>query len=248
MKIPAWKTRIHIGTSGWNYADWKGTFYPGGLPQKSWLAHYARTFQTVEINATFYRIPSKNVIRSWKQAVPEQFIFSCKAHRMTTHVKKLRSPKETIKPYLSVIRGLRPKLGPILIQLPPSLKHNQQRLDQCLRALPKNHRFAFEFRNPSWFNNEVRASLQKHHCAFVIYHMAGQKTPHWVTTDFVYIRMHGASGKYQGKYQKRDLGKWAERIQQWAKTKKDVYCYFNNDPHAHAPINAQELKQLLGIA
>ena len=238
-------TRIHIGTSGWYYDHWRGRFYPASMSSDQFLSHYARHFQTVEINNTFYQLPSAETFVAWRDGTPPRFLFACKASRYITHMKKLADPARTTERFFEAIQILGSKLGPVLFQLPPRWHVNADRLRAFLRTLPKSPRFAFEFRDPSWFAPEIYAALAEHHAAFCIYDLAGLQSPIETTTDFVYIRLHGPGGPYRGKYDDRALRAWARRCRAWIKAGKDVYCYFDNDERGYAVQDALELQQML---
>lgn len=236
---------IHIGTSGWHYKDWVGPFYPDDTRPKGMLAYYAGEFGVVEINNSFYRLPDTKTLSTWKASTPERFTFAFKASRYITHNKKLRDAGEALDKMVGVVSALGDKLGPILFQLPPRWKVNSQRLDGFLGMMPPGLRVAFEFRDPSWFNDEVYGILRSHGAAFCIYELDGRKSPTEVTGDLVYIRLHGPDGAYKGSYSTRDLSGWAGAISSWTRSGKDVYCFFDNDERGYAAQNALELKRML---
>jgi len=179
----------YIGTSGWHYPHWQGPFYPQDLAPAAWLGYYAQHFATVEINASFYRLPSSATARAWKNATPAGFTFAIKASRYITHMKKLRAPRTSLRAFLAVTQALGNKCGPLLFQLPPRWRCNPERLAAFLRALPKNRDCAFELRDPSWHNPEVYTLLQRYNAAFCIYELAGFESPQIITADFTYIRL-----------------------------------------------------------
>jgi uncharacterized protein YecE (DUF72 family) len=236
---------IHIGTSGWHYGHWKGPFYPTSLVAKEFLVFYCQKFQTVEINNSFYKLPEESTLEAWKETVPPGFIFAAKASRYITHMKKLKDPRPSIATFLDRIAVLGDKLGPILFQLPPRWSCNPERLRNFLAALPGKFRFAFEFRDPSWINDQTCRALAEHGAAFCIYEIAGYLSPKEVTADFVYIRLHGPGGAYEGSYDTRTLAGWAGAISAWAAQGKEVFCYFDNDQAGFATQNALELQELL---
>ena len=238
-------TRVQVGTSGWHYDHWRGPFYPQDMPSGQFLAHYTRHFHTVEINNTFYQLPAPETFAAWRDGTPPQFLFACKASRYITHMKKLADPARTTVRFFEAIQSLGPKLGPVLLQLPPRWRVNLDRLLVFLRSLPKGFRFVFEFRDPSWFGRDTCDMLAEHHAAFCIYDLAGRQSPIEVTTDFVYIRLHGPGGPYRGKYDERALRAWARRCRAWIKAGKDVYCYFDNDERGYAVQNALQLQHML---
>lgn len=239
------KGKFYIGTSGWHYDHWKGPFYPQDLPAKKYLDYYLEVLSTVEINRTFYSLPLKKVFLGYAKKVPASFIFSVKASRFITHVKRLKDPKPSLRRLFSRIEGLGPHLGPILFQLPPQWKVNKERLHAFLKALPKDHRYVFEFRNASWLNPEVYDLLKQYNAGFCIYELAHFITPAIATADFLYVRLHGPKQAYGGKYSLPTLKKWARLFRQMANKGKDVYCYFDNDEAAYAALNAKTLQQLL---
>jgi uncharacterized protein YecE (DUF72 family) len=236
--------KLFIGTSGWNYKHWVGRFYPEQTPASQFLSYYLKFFQTVELNNSFYMLPAKQTFIKWKNAVPEYFIFSVKANRYITHMKKLKDPESIVEKFMDHVSGLEEKLGPVLFQLPPGWKINEERLKEFLEVLPAGKRYAFEFRNRTWYDKNIFTLLKKHNCAFCIYELNGHLSPLEVSADFVYVRLHGPGAKYEGSYSDEILKQWASRCKQWLKEKKDVYFYFDNDQNAYAAFNAQRLKEL----
>jgi uncharacterized protein YecE (DUF72 family) len=241
--------RIYIGTSGWHYDHWRGPFYPSDLPQEQFLEYYRERFSSVEINSSFYRLPTRRSLAGWRDATPPFFCFAVKASRFITHMKKLKDTKRPLSAFLRQVSILEGKLGPILFQLPPRWNLNLERLQGFLGLLPAEHRFAFEFRDPRWFTEEVYDSLGKAGAAFCIYQFAGLLSPSVVTADFVYLRLHGPSPMaYRGRYSTRVLAGWAARIMAWARKGKEVYCYFDNDEAGYAAQNAEELQRMIAGA
>jgi uncharacterized protein YecE (DUF72 family) len=236
---------IFIGTSGWSYEHWKGNFYPAGLPAGEMLSSYVQHFNTAEINNSFYHLPSEQAVAHWKTSVPDDFVFSAKASRFITHMKKLKDPADTLPPFMERIRLLGPRLGPILFQLPPGWHLNLERLTAFLQSLDKRYRYTFECRDPSWFDDRVYEALAKHQAAWCIWDLNRQLSPLEVTADFVYIRLHGPDGPYCGCYDTHALTAWAERVTGWQAQGRQVYCYFDNDEAGYAPRNALALKRLL---
>jgi uncharacterized protein YecE (DUF72 family) len=234
---------IFIGTSGWHYPHWVGPFYPRGMSHQEFLPFYTRHFKTVEINNTFYHLPTPRTLTEWEKNSPDNFLFACKASRFITHMKKLKDPEESLKRFFETVTVLDHKLGPILFQLPPHWRMNVLRLEEFLKALPTPFRYAFEFRDESWFTQAVYDVLTKYDATFCLYHLAGRWSPEIVTTDYVYIRLHGPGEAYQGKYHDQTLRGWANKCQNWALSGKDVYCYFDNDQEGYAPINALALQR-----
>lgn len=239
------KGKIYIGTSGWHYGHWKGPLYPKEISSEDFLMFYAKQFQTTEINNTFYQLPTKKTLASWRDTVPDGFVFSIKASRYITHMKKLKDPEKSTRKFFSLIEVLGDKAGPVLFQLPPKWKVNLDRLEDFLDKLPSIYRYSFEFRDTTWFGQNTEHLLVKKKVAFCIYDFDGRQSPRSVTTDFIYIRLHGPEGAYTGKYDKGTLSDWTEAISTWAGEGKDVYCYFDNDQKGYAPQNALSLKELL---
>jgi len=237
--------KLHIGTSGWHYKHWIGTFYPGDTKEADQLSHYTQSFNTVEINNSFYHLPDATTFKHWAAATPKQFLFAIKASRYITHMKKLSVGKREINKLLTRISKLKDKAGPILFQLPPKWNVNTQRLESFLTILPPTHRYAFEFRNSSWYCEEVYTLLKQYNCAFCMYELAGHHSPEMVTADFVYVRLHGPSAnKYQGSYHKQALHQWASKCKIWISKRKEVYVYFDNDQQGFAAANAITLMEL----
>ncbi|MBD3427091.1 MAG: DUF72 domain-containing protein [Candidatus Omnitrophica bacterium] len=239
------KGRIHIGTSGWHYDHWKDVFYPEGLSSGDMLDFYSGKFRTAEINNSFYKLPSKKTFKGWKKQVPEEFIFSVKASRYITHMKKLKCGKRPVNRLIRSVNELGGKLGPVLFQLPPVWGKNCQRLEQFLSILPRGMRYTFEFRNSDWFSEDVYSVLREKNAAFCIYELDKKISPKKVTADFVYVRLHGPDGPYKGKYSKRSLSGWAGAFSTWLNKGLDVYCYFDNDQKGYAAFNALELKKMM---
>lgn len=238
------KKHVYIGTSGWSYKHWRGTFYPEEIKVKDHFSYYVKHFNTVEINNTFYSLPAEETFLNWKKKVPDDFIYVIKAYRNITHLKKLRDPSASLPPFFDRVALLGEKLGPILFQLPPYLKLNIEVFKAFLKALPKGYRYVFEFRNPDWYKKEVYQLLKKYNCAFCIYELAGHLSPFEITADFVYLRLHGPGNKYQGSYSDETLQKWAQQCYEWSKI-KEVFVYFDNDEKGYAVFNAFKLQQLL---
>jgi uncharacterized protein YecE (DUF72 family) len=236
---------IRIGTSGWHYAHWQGRFYPEELRKDAWLGFYTSRLDTVELNSSFYHLPAEQTFQNWREATPPGFLFAVKASRVITHRKKLKDARESALEFIQRAEGLGEKLGPILFQLPPGWHANLPRLAEFLDGLPEARRYAFEFRDPSWFQQPVYDLLRRRNMAFCIYHLAGELAPCEVTADFVYIRLHGPGGKYQGSYDAETLAGWAKDISAWSQVGLDVFCYFDNDQAAYAAQNALALKELL---
>ncbi|HEY9007350.1 DUF72 domain-containing protein [Ohtaekwangia sp.] len=239
------KGHVYIGTSGWNYKHWIGTFYPADIRADQQLAYFQKTFRTVELNNSFYHLPDAETFKKWKDASPKDFIFAVKGSRYITHMKKLKEPGEALHNFLENSSALGRKRGPVLFQLPPGWKLNFERLQEFLKQLPRTNRYTFEFRNTSWYTEEVYTLLQEYNCAFCIYELEGHLTPLKITADFIYIRLHGPGGKYQGSYTKATLKRWAKRMSDWAAAGKDVYIYFDNDQAGYAAFNAKQLQDMM---
>jgi uncharacterized protein YecE (DUF72 family) len=238
---------IRIGTSGWHYKHWVGAFYPPRTAGSKMLAYYTEKFDTVELNNSFYHLPKKTSLESWRDSTPAGFCFAAKGSRFLTHMKKLKDPEQGLNRFLDAIEVLEHKLGPILFQLPPNWELDLERLANFVSFLPREHRYAFEFRNASWSVPETYELLARHNIAYCIYHLAGIRSPIQVTADFTYVRLHGPGGKYQGSYDDSDLGKWARRIGKWRRELKTIYVYFDNDQAGYAAQNALRLKELVGL-
>jgi uncharacterized protein YecE (DUF72 family) len=242
--MPAF-SRINIGTSGWHYDHWKGPFYPRDLRSGEMFPYYARHFRTVEINNSFYQLPKEETLEMWRKTAPENFIFSMKASRYITHMKKLKDPSKTSPPFLEAARVLGPKLGPLLFQLPPRWHVDPERLEGFLNALPKGFRYAFEFRDPSWLQGHVYEILEEHGAAFCIYELESRISPKEVTSDFVYVRLHGPGRAYQGQYDTKTLSGWAGEFFTWADQGKEIFCYFDNDQAGYAAQDALRIQAMV---
>ena len=242
------RAQLRIGTSGWHYRHWIGTFYPAGLRASCMFEYYQRYFDTVELNNSFYRLPTPAVFAAWREAAPVNFCFAVKGSRFLTHNKKLKEPEQALQNLLPRAEILGEKLGPILFQLPPKWKVNVERLESFLRVLPASHSYVFEFREPSWNIEPVYEILRQHNAAYCIHELAGFQTPMLLTADFTYIRLHGPGGKYQGCYSEERLREWAERILNWGRQLRAIYIYFDNDASGYAARNALELKRMVSPA
>jgi uncharacterized protein YecE (DUF72 family) len=233
---------IHIGTSGWQYRDWRGRFYPRELPQRLWLEHYAARFSTVEVNNTFYRLPEAAVFEDWRERTPEGFIVTVKASRFLTHMKRLRDPSEPLQRLLSRARKLGPKLGPVLYQMPPRFPVDTGLLREFLSVLPDQPRAAFEFRDPSWQTDEVLQLIDGAGAAWVLADRPGARVEPIVTGGWTYVRFH--QGTETGPdYRLEKLRRWADRIAQMPI--EGGYGYFNNDPGAAAVRDAERFREML---
>lgn len=242
------RERIRIGCSGWNYRHWRGAFYPDDLPVKRWFDHYAASFDTVEINASFYRLPRPETFAKWRDQAPPGFCYAVKANRFITQAKKLKDCEEPLERMLSAMHHLGDRLGPILYQLPPNFSINLDRLDTFLALLPGDLSHVFEFRHKSWLVPETLDLLERHEAAFCVHDMPGSATPRWATGTAAYVRFHGTTGKYVGHYGKKVLRDWAGWMSEQARGKRMVWAYFNNDIHAHAIRDALTLHSMISGA
>jgi uncharacterized protein YecE (DUF72 family) len=235
---------IRIGCSGWQYRHWRGDFYPAELPQNGWLDHYARHFDTVEINNTFYRLPEAATFAAWGRRAPRGFVYAVKASRFLTHMKKLKDPEEPIHRFFTRAKRLEHALGPVLYQLPPHWPVNVERLETFLKALPRTRRHAIEFREPSWYADDVFALLEKHNVTLCLHDMKGSASGRLAIGPFVYVRFHGTQ-KYTGRYDDATLDAWADWLAARVRDRRPVYAYFNNDSGGHAPRDATRLRDRL---
>jgi uncharacterized protein YecE (DUF72 family) len=237
---------LRIGTSGWHYASWSGPFYPTTLKPADFLAFYQSRFSSVEINNSFYRLPSAEAVAAWREGTPDDFLFAWKASRFITHMKKLKGVEESLDLVFGRMAGLGPKFGPVLFQLPPMLRADRDRLGDFLTILPQGHRYAIEFRHPSWYEPAILDLLREHDAALCLSDHAAAPAPWEATAGFVYIRGHGADGRYAGNYGDETLDSWARHIADWRAGGRDVYCYFDNDIKSAAPFDAERLMQRTG--
>jgi len=229
-----------VGTSGWQYADWRGVLYPPGVPQRRWLETYAGQFGTVESNAAFYRLPARETFAKWRDATPPSFVMAVKASRYLTHVRRLQDPDEPVARLLGAAGGLGPKLGPVLLQLPPTLAADNRLLGRCLRCFPAGVRTAVEFRHPSWWTDETRDVLAEHGAALCWADRRSRPVaPLWRTAGFVYLRLHEGAARPWPSYGRTALRSWAARVGEAAAGGADAYVYFNNDPGSAAVRNAR---------
>jgi len=234
---------IKIGTSGWMYDHWKGPFYPEDIGSDDMLPFYTQTFDTVEVNNTFYQLPSEEKVRRWEEDSPADFLFVIKANRYITHMKNLLDPEEPVNTLMDRVGILDDKLGPTLFQLPPHWNVNAERLANFLEVLPQGPHYVFEFRDESWYIDAIYRLLEERNVAFCIHDHCDAPSPERVTTDFIYLRFHGPTGDYGGKYRQADLRGWAEKIVGWREADRHVYAYFNNDMRGYAVENAWELRR-----
>ncbi len=237
---------VRVGCSGWSYDHWLGVFYPIGMKKKEYFNFYSKFFDTVEVNSTFYRLPFMNYVKSWVRKAPEGFLFAVKMHRKVTHVKRLVDVEEDCKVFLERIKPLKENgcLGPVLVQLPPSLHRNIDLLERFLSILPLDeYRFAVEFRHKSWLWSETFKTLRDWKVAFCIVSAPRLPEVTEVTADFSYIRLHGKKKWYNYNYSVKELSVWSERIR--GMDADEVFVYFNNDVKGYAVKNAIELKKNL---
>ncbi|MGD9788306.1 MAG: DUF72 domain-containing protein [Sulfuricellaceae bacterium] len=238
---PCWR----IGTSGWHYPHWHGVFYPGNLPPGKWLEYYACHFDSVEINSSFYRLPTEQTVTQWRDATPDNFRFAVKASRLISHMKKFSDVTDYLSIFIDRIQGLGSKLGPILFQSSPQWQKDSARLKDFLSLLPQGMRWAFEFRHPSWHCKEIYRLLNARGVAFCIYDLAGFTAPAVVTADYAYLRLHGPEAAYCGRYGEERLTSWVEWLSRQTGLQQ-VYLYFDNDQAGHAVEDALLLRRLVG--
>jgi uncharacterized protein YecE (DUF72 family) len=236
---------IHIGCSGWVYKHWRGIFYPEGLAQKHWFDRYSEEFDTVEINASFYRVPLASTFDGWRQKAPDRFCYAVKVNRFITHMKKLLDVQQPLDDFVALARRLRHRLGPLLYQLPPGMKLDLDRLESFLKLVPRDLANVFEFRNEDWYVPELYELLDRHGASFCVHDMPGSKTERTATGRIAYVRFHGGEGKYWGRYSDQALLSWAEWILDQSRQGRSLWCYFNNDIHGHAIEDARALKSII---
>lgn len=238
---------VYIGTSGWSYKSWQANFYPSEVAARDHLRFYATQFPTVEINLTFYRLPTLSMVKTWGDTVPKGFVFAVKGSRFITHMKKLTNLDGALKKYFGRLTPLKQKLGVILWQLPPFLKFDLGRLETFFKLLPQSCEHAVEFRHPSWMEPATFDLLRKFRIAHVS--VSSQRMPVnlTVTSQITYIRFHGLNGGAAHDYTRSELEPWADHIQEQAKCGRKVFAYFNNDANERAPANAKLLMQMIGM-
>jgi uncharacterized protein YecE (DUF72 family) len=222
---------VIIGTSGWQYKDWKERFYPQGVAQKRWFEFYAERFQTVEINNSFYMLPKPEAFKGWRERTPDDFIVGVKMSRYLTHIKRLKDPDEPIQRFFNNAFELGPKLGPVLLQLPPNLKLDLEHAIDTLDKMPKDVEVTIEFRHDTWWTDEVKESLTERNVPLTIADRGSKAiTPTWRTADWGYIRWHQGFGRPIPCYRRKDMTQWAQTITDMWDPREKVYAYFNNDP------------------
>lgn len=236
---------IYLGTSGWNYKHWRRTFYPEGVPQSRWLEFYAERFQTVELNNSFYRLPTPEQFATWRERAPGDFVFTVKMSRFLTHIKRLRDADEPTERFLNAVAPLKEKLGPILLQLPPNLRADLDALEHVLGLFPERMRVTVEFRHDSWFTEECRALLEKFGAAWCLADRHSRPvTPVWKTTEWAFLRMHEGRAEPHPCYGRTALQTWVDRLEKKWGTAADFYVYFNNDARACALRDARTFGHL----
>ena len=236
---------VHIGCSGWQYRHWKGDFYPADLPQERWLEFYAQRFDTVELNNSFYRLPSADAFAAWQRRAPMRFRFAVKASRYLTHLRKLHEPADPLQLLWSRAARLGDRLGPMLYQLPPRWHRDLDRLRVFLDTIPRDRAQAIEFRDATWYDAKVYRLLGEHRVALVLHDMRGSAAPLEQIGPFVYLRFHGAAGGYAGAYADETLRTWAGRLLEWSTAGLPCWVYFNNDVGGHAPRDATRLREIV---
>ena len=237
--------RLFIGTSGWNYADWRGRLYPKELPSKDWLPWYGEQFAATEINTSFYRTPAVEAVQAWRDRTPVNFCFAWKASKFITHWKRLGAHSaNSIELMESRLAILGPKCGPVLFQLPARFRADRDRLDSFLCMLPRRHRYVFEFRHASWYEEPILDLLRHHDIALCLSDHHDAPAPWVATSQLIYIRGHGPTGRYKGNYPDATLSIWATHIRRWRKARRSVYAFFDNDQKSAAPKDAKRLMDL----
>jgi uncharacterized protein YecE (DUF72 family) len=238
---------IRVGTCGWQYDDWRDSLYPAELAKTRWLAAYSQTFDTVECDNAFYRLPARQTFEKWADQLPGGFLMSVKASRFLTHIKRLKDPDEPVKRLLDACDGLGDRLGPVLVQLPPTMKVDGERLRACLRCFPPRVKVAVEPRHDSWWTDEVREILTKRGAALVWSdRLRKPQQPLWRTADWGYLRLHQGRLEFPPDYHPATLRRWLRLIRQTWTPSETVFVYFNNDPGAAAVRNARAMLLMLG--
>ncbi len=235
----------YIGTSGWHYDHWQNRFYPEKLSKAKWLEFYAGNFDTVELNNSFYKLPSENAFANWRDSTPAHFAFAVKVSRFITHIKRLKDTGEAVENFITRAQNLGQKLGPLLYQLPPNMHRDDERLESFLSTLPREIKHVFEFRHQSWLEDKVFEILRRFNVGFCVFDMPSVSCPLVATADFAYIRFHGSTSLYGSCYSDEELADWANRLADIAVKLQAVYIYFNNDAEAFAVRNAKTLRDYL---
>jgi len=237
--------KYYIGTSGWHYDHWQHLFYPDKLTKVKWLEFYARHFTTVELNNSFYRLPSEQAFAAWRDSSPANFTFAVKVSRFITHIKRLKNSEEPLGTFLTRAKILKEKLGPLLYQLPPNMHRDDARLESFLSILPRGLKHVLEFRHESWLDESVFEILRRYNVGLCVFDMPFLSCPLVATADFAYIRFHGSTGLYSSCYSDEELAEWARRFSSLPPEVKAIYIYFNNDAEAFAVRNAMTLRHYL---
>jgi len=241
-------SKVLIGTSGWTYDGWHGPFYPENLRKNDWLSWYATQFPTAEINGSFYRTPSLDAVRKWRDQTPKNFVFAWKASKFITHWKRLgETCPNSIELMETRLEALSPKLGAVLFQLPPQFSKNRDRLASFVQMLPRGYRFAFEFRHKSWYADDIFSLLHEHDISLCLSDHHDAPSPWQTTARHVYVRGHGPTGRYKGHYPDRTLRAWARDIAGWRRQRRTVFVYFDNDQKCAAPTDARRLIKMLNM-
>ena len=228
---------VHVGTSGWQYRDWRRPVYRGE-PVARWLETYADAFATVESNAAFYRLPERRTFQDWAARTPDDFVMAVKVSRYLTHIRRLNEPEEAVERFVERASGLGSKLGPVLVQLPPRFRANAERLDRTLAGFPPDWRVAVEVRDPSWEQPEIRSVLEERRAALCLADRRGPLRPRWRTTDWTYLRFHEGRASPRPCYGEQALRTWVHRLREGWGVDAEAWVYFNNDPRACAPHDA----------
>ena len=237
--------QIRVGCSGWMYAHWRGAFYPQKLAVRNWFDFYAQHFDTVEINNSFYRLPKAETFDAWRIQAPVGFSYAVKANRFLTQAKKLKDCEEPLERMMTPLRHLQPTLGAVLYQLPPRFRLNLERLESFLKLVPKDVTNVFEFRDTSWFVDDVFAMLERHGASFCAHDMLGLETPRIATGRAAYVRFHGGEGQYWGRYSDERLLDWVAWMFDQVRQNRSVWIFFNNDIDGHAVHDALTLKAMI---
>lgn len=237
--------KLMVGTSGWVYPHWKGTFYPDDLKQSEWFAYYTERFNSVELNNTFYHLPPRSTFEGWRQAAPAGFRFTVKANQYITHRKKLKDPENGLSNFYENLAGLGRYCAAVLFQLPPHWQVNLERFDAFLKAVPKGHRIVFEFRDRSWLNDEIFRLLRKRNAALCTADKPFYPAPRVRTADFVFYRLHGGHHKTAPGYDRRELSGLAAELSGHLEAGRDAFAYFNNDWGGYAADNAVSLRRMI---
>ena len=237
---------VVLGTSGWQYRDWRGRFYPASMPQRLWLEHHAAAFATTEVNNSFYRLPSREVFEQWRARTPADYVVTVKASRFLSHIRRLREPEEPVARLMDRVAALGDRLGAVLLQLPPDLQSEVERLDACLACFPAGTRVAVEPRHASWWNPDLRDVLTARGAALVWADKGSRPVaPLWRTADWGYLRLHAGGGEDVWPYAEPVLREWTARLADTWTDAEDAYVYTNNDPGGAALRDAVTIGRLV---